>query len=106
MNLWALGRYDLKLGEDEFWELTLRELMALMERFEAAVDWMNYRSSIICAVIANAFRDTKKRRKAFTPWDFIPAIGEESERQEQTPTEMFAQVKMWNAALGGSVVEV
>lgn len=94
-----MGRYDLGLGEEEFWALTVRELNALIERYKNNQDWLNYRSALICAVMANMWRDSK--RQAFTPDDFMP---KEKVRQ-QSPEQMLATVKLLNTALGGRVLE-
>ena len=34
MELWAIARYDLRLGESEFWQLTPRQFIALQRRKE------------------------------------------------------------------------
>lgn len=94
-----MGRYDLGLEEGEFWALTIKELNALIERYKNNQDWLNYRSALICAVMANIWRDSKRR--AFIPDDFMP---KEKVRQ-QSPEQMLATVKLLNTALGGKVLE-
>lgn len=79
--------------------MTVRELNALIERYEVNRDWLNYRAALICAVLANIWRG--KNVKAFKPEDFMP--GREHERQ--TPEQMLTTVQLLNAALGGSVRE-
>jgi hypothetical protein len=100
--LWASGRYDLGLTEDEFWNLTLKEFNALLVRFKDAQDWQNYRAAMICAVVANTVRSSKKKARAWTPSDFMPI----RERKVMTDKQMFAQVQANNALLGGKVEEV
>jgi len=97
LDLWAFGRYDLQLGEDEFWGLTLREFNALSERHKDNQDWLNYRAALICAVMANMWRDSKT--KPYTPDDFMPT----KKVKHQTPEQMLVTVKILNAAFGGNI---
>ena len=99
--MWAVGRYDLGLGEDEFWALTIRELNALLERYKSEHDWLNYRAALICSVLANTARDPKRKPRPFIPDDFMP----KKERKQQTAKQMLTTVKMLNAAFGGNVIE-
>ena len=87
------------MTEDEFWELTLKELNALIERHNDNQDWLNYRSALICAVLANTVRDTKRKPRPFVPDDFMP----KQESEQQTPKQILATVKILNAAFGGKV---
>ena len=97
-----MGRYDLNLTEEEFWELTLKELNALIERFRSGQDWLNYRAALISSVIANTARDPKRKPTAYVPGDFMPG----GEHKSQTPKQMFATIELLNAAFGGSVQEM
>ena len=90
----------MRLGEEEFWLLTIREFNALSERYKSNHDWQNYRAALICSVLANIWRDPKKRRP-FTPDDFMP----KKELKQQSPEQMLMNVKLLNAAFGGKVVE-
>lgn len=56
----------------------------------------DYRTATVCAVIANCNRDTKKRKKPFTPDDFMP-----KEKKVQTWQEQLTIVEMLNEALQG-----
>lgn len=44
--MWAFGRFDLRLAEDEFWALTPREFILLANRAKATVEWEDYRAAI------------------------------------------------------------
>ena len=92
MALWAIGRFDLHLSEDEYNKLTLTQFNALMERFQVQQEWQNYRAALICSVLANIYRDSKKG-KAFTPQDFMP--GQRREQHKQTPEQMLNAIKSW-----------
>jgi len=96
-----MGRYDLNLIEDDFWGLTLKEFNALAERHESNQEWLNYRTALVCAVLANTSRDPKRKRQPFVPDDFMPR----KEHVGQTPGQMFAAVQLLNAAFGGSILE-
>jgi len=65
-----LGRYDFRLGEDEFWGLTVKELNALINSYKNANDWLDYRAALVCSVLANIWRGKSKR--VFKPADFMP----------------------------------
>ena len=96
--MWSLGRYDLRLAEGEFWELTLKELNALTERHEENHEWLNYRTALTCSVLANTVRDPKRKPQPFVPDNFMP----KRERREQTTLQMLTTVRMLNVAFGGS----
>ena len=100
--MWASGRFDLGLTEDEFWNLTLKEFNALSARFKDAQDWQNYRAAMICCVVANTVRTKTKKPLPWVPSDFMPT----RERKQMTDKQMFAQVQAINAILGGKVEEV
>ena len=98
--MWAFGRYDLNLSEDDFWNLSIKEYKSLSIRHSANQDWLNYRSALICAVMVNMWRDPKKS-KPCKPQDFMP----KHETKKQTPEQMLAAVKLLNSAYGGMVIE-
>jgi len=85
------GRHDLRLREDEFWSLTLREFDALMDRLEVNLRIENQRAAVICCVVANLFRG--KNSRPYKPGDFLPCP--EVEEHRQTPEEMLEVVKQW-----------
>jgi len=97
-----MGRYDLGLSEDEFWELTLKELNALVERHESNHGWLNYRAALICSIIANSV--PHKGDKIFTYADFMPKM-KPRKSKPQTAEQMLATVKMLHAAYGEKVTE-
>jgi hypothetical protein len=73
--LWASGRYDLGLSDAQFWELTLREHIALMGRRRAAETEQDRRAALVAAVIANCHRNPDKRPEPFTEADFMSGGG-------------------------------
>ena len=78
----------------------MREFFALSDRYRDSEDGLNYRAALICSVMANLW-GAKKYGKPYMPSDFMPR----KTPVEQTPAQMFAMVKMLNAAFGGTVIE-
>ena len=67
-------------------------------------DRADIRAALIAAVIAETVRDKKKRRKPFTPAEFVkmlPRFEEEKRRPRQTMEEQIRIVEMLNVAFGG-----
>jgi len=56
------------------------------------------RSGIVASVIANVNRDPKKRRKPYSPEDFMP---KPRQKERRTGTQMLKIVEMLNVAFGG-----
>lgn len=102
--MWTFGRYDLGLTEIDFWELTPGQLDLLAKRHNSVESARNeradYRSALICSVIANVNRG--KGQKPFKVQDFMPQ--ESGPKKNQTPEEQLTIVKMLNAAFGGEVI--
>jgi hypothetical protein len=73
-------------------------MAALVARAQAKErdEWRQ--SALICSVIANVNRNSKKRRKPFQPDDFI---GGRQSTKKQTPDQMLSMVEQMNAELGG-----
>jgi len=65
---------------------------------------LDYRTGLICAVIANVNRNPKKRHTPFKPSDFMPKR-EFEESKVQNPEQMMQKIKLINAAMGGKVQE-
>ena len=53
MELWAIGRHDLGLSSDEFWELTLEEFGALVKRRQIAQRDALQGPILICAALGH-----------------------------------------------------
>lgn len=71
------------------------------ERIQGLPDWRaDLRIAQLCAIIANVYRDSRKRKKPFTAQDFMPDF---SEKQGQTPDQQIGMMKMLAAAMGGRV---
>ena len=79
----------------------MKELNALIDRHKNKEEWLNYRTALICSLIANTARDPKRKRTPYTPQDFMPG----TQHSPQTAKQMLATVKVLNAAYGGTVKE-
>lgn len=103
--LWAMGRSDLGLSAAEFWALTPLQFHYLVERWQERSERDLFRSALICAVVAECHRDRKKRKKPFTPADFMPALKrrERQEDRQQHMQAMRARVEMLAALFGGKL---
>lgn len=55
---------------------------------------------MLCATLANLHRDPKKRRRPYTPDEFMPKW---APKDPQTPEEQAAKLRSLTAALGGQV---
>lgn len=87
------------LSEDEFWDLTITEIVSICE-FRERQHLLP--AAMICSLIANVYRDEKKQPKPFQPADFLP--GEQQQQQQGMTKEQWIAVgKAWHLALGGSV---
>ena len=101
MTLWAIGRFDLGLSEQEFWRLTLRELAALLKRWRFDQERADWRAGMVASVIANIHRDRKRRSKPFTPQDFMPHQRRKKSGLQKTWQQQLRVVEMLNVAFGG-----
>ena len=97
MVLWSIGRYDLRLSEDEFWQLSLKEFNLLMKRHKEQRSAELYNSALICATIANVNRS---KGKHFQPSDFMP---KEKKKKKMNINEMAEILKAITLANGGEV---
>jgi hypothetical protein len=70
--------------------LTPVEFSLLCDRHKVHLERLDYHTALICAVVANCFRDSKK--KAFQPEDFMPKA-----RKKQNPEEILNLVKNYQA---------
>jgi hypothetical protein len=69
--MWSFGKYTLRLSENEFWGLTLAQFGALVERHAQAEERADLRIGILSSLLANIYRNPKKRSQPFEPQDFM-----------------------------------
>jgi hypothetical protein len=68
--LWAIGRYDLRLSEAEFWALTPCEFQLLLDRNKLHVQWQESMAALHPMLYAERHRDKTKRRQPYSLQDF------------------------------------
>lgn len=88
------------MQDEEFWNLTPVQLEALVEQYNNEQERQNARAALICAVMANIWRD--KKSKTYKLEDFM-LTQKQKNMQKQTPEQMFETVKLMNAAMGGEL---
>jgi len=59
---------------------------------------------MICSLLANINRDTKQRKKPYTPADFMP-VRKPKAKKRQTWQDMKLMGKLWTLACGGTIKE-
>jgi hypothetical protein len=96
--LWSIGRYDLRLNDEEFWGLTLREFNLLMKRHKEQRSAEMFNSALICATIANVNRS---KGRAYTPQDFMPK--EKEKKIKMKIEDMLSVLKAVTASNGGDI---
>jgi len=97
--MWSFGRYCLRLSEKEFWSLTVAQFNSLAKEYSREQKALNYRAALVCSILAEANRNRKKRKKPYTPSDFMP----KKKKAKLTGEQMMEQIKAVNIALGGEV---
>ena len=89
-----MGRYDLRLTDEEFWHMVPRQFSALMRRHRDHQTRQEFSSAIICQTIHN-LAGVKTSYTAFMPsW---------KKKKETGPQwqELLAKTKVLHAAYGG-----
>ena len=74
--------------------MTARDFMRLVKRFEAKVERDSYNVAIIISAIYNTVRNEKKRKKPYTPEDFLP-------KKKKTQKDLLNQAESLNEMFGG-----
>jgi len=77
------------------------QLNALIQVYNAGQRSQDYRTGLICALLANIHRDPKKS-KSYKPEDFMPNPRKATEKMSNE--KMLTQLKLMNASLGGETL--
>ena len=95
-TLWAVGRYDLRLTDEEFWHLVPRQFAALVQRQRDHQVRQEFGAAIICQTIHN-LAGVKTPYTSFMPsWK-----KQKKETQEPDWQDLLAKTKVLHAAYGG-----
>lgn len=94
MHLWSVGRYYLRLSDEEFWDLTPAQFQALIERYDEEQSCNNFRAGLAPHIIESAL--SKKPRQ---PLDYFKIAEEETEEEKSKSKyeETMAKVRAHNA---------
>lgn len=100
--------YFIDLLPCDFMKMTLNEIYEVYEHRMKRIEYDNkaddMRTARICSLIANIYRDSKKRRKPFTEDDFMPKKEEKKkEKKEQSIDQMASILMLITKANGGQV---
>lgn len=87
----------MRLSDEEFWSLTLKEFNLLVKRHKNKLSAELYNSALICSIIANVNRG---KGKPFQPSDFMP---KENKRKKMSINEMLGALKAITVNAGGAV---
>ncbi len=92
--------YDFRLRPDDFWELTLRDYMKLLDRYIIGLENEEYFAAMICAAVYNTV--PRKDRKTFAPQDFMAKKQkQEQQKRQQNEQDMRDTVVYLNQVFGG-----
>ena len=86
--MWATAVYDIGLTTEQFYSLTLRQFMALHDKFRESERRLDRRCARLAAVIVNTAG--KFSKKSYTEDDFMPGG---KEPKQQSMEEMIAILK-------------
>ena len=78
-----------------------------MDRYNYQFEWENVRFGQLCALLANIYRDTKKKNKPYTPGDFFPITLDKKKKTEikkLSPEEAIEYLRRQNAFAGGKEI--
>ncbi len=93
LELWAVARYDLRLSEDDFWNMSIDEFQALLRHHNLELERQDYHAALICWTLANIFRSDKSR--SYKVSDFMP--GKPKQKRKQSTEEMVEILKGFTA---------
>ena len=84
----------------------MRELNALAERYNINLERQDYHAALICALLANIYRDSDKKPEPFQPSDFMPQreMSGAVEQPQAAPHEELDDLLAFGRALGAGVV--
>lgn len=100
-DLWSIGRYDLRLSDDEFWMLSPRQFHHLMLRFDAANDRVWLAAGITAAAFVNCHIDPEKG-EPISPEQFIPKRVPAGQKHAEKSVNVMAQLREVATLLPGT----
>jgi hypothetical protein len=94
--------YDLcGIGPRDVWQYTPEEVYFMLDvaarRYEREQYRADFRAGMVCSLIANVYRDAKRKPKPFTPEDFMPVTKQQETKKvkvAQTEGEMLKMLEI------------
>lgn len=83
----------------EFMEMTIHEFNVSIKGYFKREKNKSERIAAVMALVANIYRNTKKRPKPYTIQDFLGTSTKD--KRQQTPEDMIAVMEMFVASMGG-----
>ena len=95
--MWAVGRYDLRLTDEEFWSMVPRQYLALLERNRQRRLHSEFGPAIVVsAILGHGVKNPPDPRK------FMPSYGEiKKEEQEMPWQQKMVDLKAALQGIGG-----
>lgn len=92
------------LTQSEVMDMTMCELQLWLDGYIKRQEIEAYRQASMMALIANIYRDSKKRPKPYKPEDFLQQDKQEKKKpkkKQQTPEDMLRAMELMVKAMGG-----
>ena len=74
------------IGPRDVWQYTPEEIYFMLDvaakRYEREQYRADFRAGMVCSLIANVYRDAKRKPEPFTPEDFMPVTKRDNQQQE------------------------
>ena len=102
MALWAIGKFDLGLTEEEFFALTPRQFFALQDRWLCRIEVADYQAAFVASAIINSMRG--KDSKPVSVAEILPDRRGKKKvtTKKQNWQDQLALVKHLHAFFGGA----
>ena len=78
---------------------------ALAERYREEQERQDFRAGLICSVLANIYRDSKKRQKPYAPQDFMPQKEPEPKQEKKQESSVNKEQLQFVAKIFGGEVK-
>lgn len=104
LSLWSIATIDLGISERRFWNLTLREFDALVERRHVMrrLD-VDIPHAHLCSLLANIYRNDKEHPEPFSINDFTLWPSEPRPAPLTKDQQLIAKLKGLTLLMGGDV---
>jgi hypothetical protein len=85
--------YDLcGISPRDVWQYTPEEVYFMLDvaarRYEREQYRADFRAGMVCSLIANVYRDAKRKPEPFTPEDFMPVTKRNQETKKVEPVKV------------------